>query len=131
MANENNKKYKLSIYLIKELYTEDAEIIPNIKSMNSYPISDENGDLAVLYIKTGYSSIPKWADFFSDIFDPKEIGLETKSARAVLVANIQNRKMCLTFGHAHFLLEPLAIIRNFGLKVSHHYELSTKQVLML
>lgn len=118
MANIDNKKYKLSIYLIKETYKEDAEIVPNIKTMNSYPITDAHGDLGTLYIKTGYSSIPKWADFFNDIFDPKEIGLETKSARAVLIANIQNRKMCLTFGHAHFLLEPLAIVRNFGLKVA-------------
>ena len=74
--------------------------------MTSYPITDGDGDLGALYIKTGYTSIPKWAELFGDIFDPKEIGLETKSARAVLIINIQNRKMCLTFGHAHFLLEP-------------------------
>ena len=26
--------------------------------------------------------------------------------------------MCLTFGHAHFLIDPLAIVRNFGLKIA-------------
>ncbi len=118
MPTLKDKKYKLSIYLIKESYTDNALIVPKSGAMNSYEINDEEGFLGKLYIKTDYTSVPKWADFFQDIFSPIDIGLITKSARAVLIVNINERKLCLTFGHAHFLVEPLAIVRNFGLKVA-------------
>ena len=118
MAASEDKKYKLSIYLIKESYTDDTQIVPKCGEMNPYEIIDEEGRLGTLYIKTNYESIPKWADFFSKIFSPEDIGLLTKSARAVFIVTINNRKLCLTFGHAHFLIEPLAIVRNFGLKVA-------------
>ena len=118
MPTSEDKKYKLSIYLIKESYTDDTQIVPKCGNMKSYKISDEEGNLGTLYIKTNYENIPKWADFFRDIFSPEDIGLVTKSARAVFIVTINNRKLCLTFGHAHFLIEPLAIVRNFGMKVA-------------
>ena len=118
MPSSEDKKYKLSIYLIKEPYTDDTQIVPKCGEMNSYEIPDEEGRLGTLYIKTNYVSIPKWADFFREIFSPEDIELITKSARAVLIITINNRKLCLTFGHAHFLIEPLAIVRNFGVKVA-------------
>jgi len=112
------KKYKLSVYLIKSSYLEDENIIPKLDEMTSYQIEDDIGVLGTLYIKTGYTSIPKWADLFSDLFSPQDIGLLTQSARAILIADVEGNKLCLTFGHAHFLIDPLAIIRNFGLKVA-------------
>jgi len=118
VPSSEDKKYKLSIYLIKESYTDDTQIVPKCKEMNSYEIPDEEGRLGTLYIKTNYVSVPKWADFFCDIFLPEDIGLATNSARAVFIVTINNRKLCLTFGHAHFLIEPLAIVRNFGMKVA-------------
>ena len=59
--------------------------------MNPYDINGEGGFLGILYIKTGHLMVPKWAVFFSDIFTPKKIGLETKSARAVLVVTLVSR----------------------------------------
>ena len=118
MPSSEDKKYKLSIYLIKESYTGDTQIVPKCGEMNSYEILDEEGRLGTLYIKTNYVSVPKWADFFCDIFLPEDIGLATKSARAVFIVTINDRRLCLTFGHAHFLIEPLAIVRNFGMKVA-------------
>lgn len=118
MPAPEDKKYKLSIYLIKESYTDDTRIIPKFGEMNSFEIQDDEGILGTLYIKTNYQSIPKWAEFFSDIFSPEEIGLSSRSARAVFIVTLLNRRLCLTFGHAHFLIEPLAIVRNFGMKVA-------------
>ena len=118
MPASEDKKYKLSIYLIKESYTDDTQIVPKCGEMNSYEIPDEEESLGTLYIKTNYESIPKWADLFRNIFSPEDIGLLTKSARAVFIVTINNRKLCLTFAHANFLIEPLAIVRNFGMKVA-------------
>jgi uncharacterized protein (TIGR04141 family) len=86
--------------------------------MNSYIIKDGNVELGNLYVETGYPSLPKWAGLFKSVLSKKDIDLTTKSARAVLVANVKHRKLCLTFGHAHFLINPLAVERNFGLKVA-------------
>ena len=118
MATEKDKKYNLSVYLIKESYVEDTSIVPNCGAMRSFNIQDGDGFLGALYIKTDYTNIPKWAEFFSDVFSPGDIGLFSKSARAVFVVTIGTRKMCLTFGHAHFLIELLSIVKNFGLKVA-------------
>lgn len=71
MPATENKKYKLAIYLIKESYTDDKQIVPECEEMNSYEIPDEEGRLGTLYIKTNYVSVPKWADFFCDIFYQK------------------------------------------------------------
>lgn len=118
MATTEDKKYKLSVYLIKETYTDDAKILPKISQMDSYEIKTGAVALGTLYLKANYTSVPKWAEFFSTLFNPKKIGLVTRSARAVLIANVGSRKLCLTFGHASFLIDPLAIVRNFGLRVA-------------
>ena len=118
MATEKVKKYNLSVYLIKESYVENNSIVPNCDTMRSFNIKDEEDSLGTLYIKTDYTNIPKWAEFFRDVFSPEDIGLFTRSARAVFVVTIGKSKMCLTFGHAHFLIEPLSIVKNFGLKVA-------------
>ncbi len=116
MAQE--KKRKLSIYLIKESYADDELIVPKSNGMLEYNITDDIGELGALYIKTDYETVPQWADFFAGLFKPDDINLKTKSARAVLILNIKNRKMCITFGHAQHLLEPLSVVKNFGLKVA-------------
>lgn len=118
MTDIERKKYKLSVYLAKKSFKVDADIIPKINEMDSYVVKDGKGTLGTLYIKTGYSSVPKWAELFGTILSGEDIDLTTKSARAVLIATVKHRQLCLTFGHAHFLINPLAIERNFGLKVA-------------
>ena len=118
MSSLEDRKYKLSIYLIKESYVDDDKIIPKCGGMASYDINNEEGIVGKLYIKTGHRTVPKWADFFRDVFNPCSIGLETKSSRAVLLVSVGERIFCLTFGHAHFLIDSLAVERNFGLKVA-------------
>jgi uncharacterized protein (TIGR04141 family) len=118
MSTKEEKKYKLSVYLAKKSFKKDADIITKIGDMGTYVVKDGKGELGVLYLQTGYPSVPKWADLFKSVLPKKELDLTTKSARAVLIANVKQRKFCLTFGHAHFLLNPLGIERNFGLKVA-------------
>jgi len=118
MPSLEDRKYKLSIYLIKESYEDDDQIIPKCGEMNPYDIDLGDGQTGKLYIKTGYRTEPKWAEFFRPVFNPRDIGLETRSSRAVLLVPVDGRIFCLTFGHAHFLIEPLAVERNFGLRVA-------------
>lgn len=118
MPSLEDRKYKLSIYLIKESYVDVDKIIPKFGEMKSYEINDNDGVLGKIYIKIGHKTVPKWADFFREVFNPSAIGLETKSSRAVLLVPVNNRIFCLTFGHAHFLIDPLVVERNFGLKVA-------------
>jgi len=118
MPSLEDRKYKLSIYLIKEAYADDDKIIPKCAEMGSYEINDAEGALGKLFIKTGHRTVPKWAEFFREVFDSRSIGLETKSSRAVLLVPVDERIFCLTFGHAHFLIDPFAVERNFGLKVA-------------
>ena len=69
MQNKDDKKYKLSVYLIKNSFHADAEIIPKAKELNPYEIQDSKGHLGTLYIKTDFASVPKWAEFFSSLIN--------------------------------------------------------------
>ena len=68
MATDKDKKYNLSVYLIKESHVENTSIVPNCEEMRSFDIQDGDGFLGKLYIKTDYTNIPKWAEFFRDVF---------------------------------------------------------------
>ncbi len=118
MTEKEEKKYKLSVYLAKKSFKDDAEIITKLASLNLFTIKDGKGELGILYVEAGYTSEPNWVGLFKGILSKKEIDLTTKSVRALLIANVKHRKLCLPFGHAHFLINPLAIERNFGLKVA-------------
>lgn len=118
MPSLEDRKYKLSIYLIKESYTHDDQIVPKCGEMAMHEVDLGDGLPGKLFIKTGYKTVPKWAEFFRPVFNPNEIGLETRSSRAVLIVSVDERMFCLTFGHANFLIEPLSVERNFGLKVA-------------
>jgi uncharacterized protein (TIGR04141 family) len=112
------KKQKLTIYLIKESYTELDKIIPKHASLKSLEVQDKDGKLGTLFISEGELISPTWVGFFGGAIEDAGIKPKNRSAKALLVTTDNNRTFCVTFGHAMHLIEPLAIERNFGLKVT-------------
>jgi len=117
MAN-SRKKYKLSIYLVKKDYKKLEHILTEIANTHKFSISDKKGNLGTLYVHKGFKTIPKWYDLFESILAGQNLKIYNISARALLLVNISGRRFCLSFGHAHYLINPMAIERNFGLKVA-------------
>jgi uncharacterized protein (TIGR04141 family) len=98
MTDKDDKKYKLSVYLAKESFKDDSEIMTKLAGIESYGIKDGKGELGILYVETGHPSVPKWVSLFNSVLSKKGVDLTTKSARAILIANVRKRKLCLTLG---------------------------------
>lgn len=105
-------KNKLSIYLVKEEFTEENEYIKE-----DYPC-DILSDIKSLYYKIGKSKCPGWVrSFFSDEEAYQEI-FKTLTTSAVLSVKVDNRIFLLTFGFGRSMINLDTVVDDFGLKVT-------------
>lgn len=106
---------KLSIYLIKEKYSEDSDILKN----DSYDAFEKHN--YTVYYDKSHITIPKWKEsFFGGEINDSEI--YTSNARAVVLykATIgvdSQRVFALTFGYGRNMIKDEVIEEAFGLKV--------------
>jgi uncharacterized protein (TIGR04141 family) len=116
---KDNRKEKLSIYLIKEGLTNPIAFL-KLDSCDP-PISFETGGInVVLYVKKDkIHGLPPWTNLF--ISTGKVSPEKFKSARSVgAVAQItrENRTFLLSFSSGFHLLNMDAVERDFGLRVT-------------
>lgn len=111
MGNKN----KLSIYLIKNGYSEDSDILKS----SSYD-AFKGHDYTVYYDKS-HITIPKWKESFfgGELYDSE---IYTSNARAVVLYRIaigidSQRIFALTFGYGRNMINDEVIEEAFGLKV--------------
>lgn len=113
------KKHKLTVFLIKEEYTELSSFLDINDSFTVIDV-EANGDrhIGKLIFKGGFKSKPSWVDIFTEVpgFDPRNIW--NVSSRALFALRHEERWFCFTFGHARHLIEEHAYERNFGLRVA-------------
>lgn len=109
-------KNKLSIYMIKKEFTDNAKII------EGYDRSIKIDRVGTLYINSSCISIPSWVNSFlaghittDDIF--------TANARAALIVDLcvnqtgEIKKFALTFGYGKNMLKENTVEERFGLRV--------------
>lgn len=61
---------------------------------------------------------PRWVGLFEECDEVDAGALAGKGVQGLLVLEIRERVMCVTFGHARHMIDQLSIERNFGLKVA-------------
>lgn len=109
MANKN----KLSIYLIKNEFVNDEDIIENYN--NSQIIED----VGTVYLGQSYANPPKWASsFLTDRVNTDK--LFVSNARAVLLVRIsreEQRTFAVVMGYGKNMLKDDVVEERFGLKV--------------
>ncbi len=112
---------KLTIYLIKDEYTNDVDIFKNVDDLSTEQI-DEVGNI---YYGESYIFSPTWLKkFFGSDFDNyiklngnNKLKIFSASAKAVLLVQVEGRLFAVTFGYGRTLLNPGVWEERFGLKV--------------
>lgn len=119
MKDEKPRKERLSIYLVKESFSQDGQLI-NLENANA-PISLARLEgMARLYIKREIPKDPPvWTKLFvADPNVPSDAFGRGNMVGAVAIVEHQERKFLLTFGSGHHLVKDEAIERDFGLRVT-------------
>lgn len=111
------KKNKLSIYLIKDEYADNDEVI--LKS--SKKVLGELDDIGAVYYAPSVTTVPKWLnDFYCGQVTDKKIF--TSNARVALITRVNvtediKKTFAITMGYGKNLLENDVVENDFGIKV--------------
>lgn len=119
----SSKSQRFNIFLLKE-GVDDAAAALSSKHQIGESVDEHRAKVGdsegTLYLKRPYPRKPGWLKYLTDesIVKADEIG-EPKNAStsAVLIFNVDDRLVALTFGYGRFLLDPEAYEDDFGLKV--------------
>ena len=112
-TNEKKKKNNLSIYLIKEEFTDFDKIVQDASVLETF------NDNKKAYYKSSCTDEPKWAKgFFKKSYDK----VFQANSRAVLLTRLEvaegvNRIFAVTFGYGKNLLVDDVCEEQFGLKI--------------
>src|SRR6266852_5086323 len=94
----------LNVFLVKKGIAEPRKIFKSVKTLEHYKISLGSNREGMLYVQKSRIQIPKWTRFFKAVLDPTKLGLKTASSAAILLVNIKERIIAVSFGHGRYLL---------------------------
>ena len=109
---------KLSIYLIKEEYSEHKSILKSLDQLCTVPIDG----IGIFYFRNSRNSKPSWLEsFFGPPLSDRE-ELFNSISRGILILSVsvesdQERIFAIPFGHGWTLLNPGVYEQRFGLKI--------------
>lgn len=117
MGSKDGKKARhLSIFLIKEDFSDPRIIIKN--SQSQFPLPIPGFDYSVLFVKSSNPEPPKWSSLFSPFLAYGQIGLAS-SICGVLLVKLQERYFAICFGQGgRFILREDVMEERFGLLVT-------------
>lgn len=112
---------KLSIYLIRENYCEDKDILKNFDTLQSISVED----IGVLYFGKSHTFPPLWLEnFFDSALDNTESkNLFSATSKAIFLTKVQvtenqERIFAIPFGYGWTFLNNGVYEERFGLKVT-------------
>jgi len=117
MTEEKNLAH-LSIFLIKDEFKQDYQIIKENDCNDPITIPISGCEKVKLYIKRTSGVSPKWASIFSNVIDLNLIGTTANISAAFLI-KISDKYFVLTFGQGgRFLIRDDVCEERFGLLVA-------------
>lgn len=119
MSNDQEKSIKsLCIYLLKEGRDSFKEYIKGKYSVASSKLKSAYGLDGEIFYPSTNSSSPRWKQDVQDLA-ASTIEIEDNSSnKAVLIAQIDDAIVAITYGYGRSLIKDEDIVRNFGLKVA-------------
>lgn len=114
----SKKVNKLSVYLIKNEFTDDAAILKDFDNLKSKSVPD----VGTIYFSESHTNAPSWVEkFFDGTLDAENIF--GASAKAVLMAEVlgpdKTKKIfAVPFGYGYAMLKPGTFEERFGLKMA-------------
>lgn len=119
MAPDGKKPtLNLTIYLAKTVYHSPTSLLKE-RENNLLNFRITSGGLAIgdLYVQTVTPRAPRWARYFRDHIDVRQLG-KVSSSSAVLIVNTKGRLYAITFGQGRYLLLSECWEERFGLIVA-------------
>lgn len=110
------RKYRLTVYLIKENCSCQSDILKDSSGLKQYAIKNHSKTEMPLYVKIPRANPPSWLHFFDGYIEQDLSDLFNSSNSAVLIVKHNQRYFAYTFGYGHSLLNPNYIEESFGLK---------------
>ncbi|HUT60594.1 MAG TPA: DUF6119 family protein, partial [Phycisphaerae bacterium] len=109
----------LRIFLIKQIYRSDEDILKFGEIEASFPLAKALSFSGALHVRRQHDAEPKWVEFVRPHVHVQGAlkGLYNAGTAAVLLINAANRKFAVTVGYGRNLLIPESWERDFGLKV--------------
>lgn len=107
----------LTVYLLKTAFTDPNHIIQTKRPLEEFGIKSGREVIGRLYVQRGRPKTPRWAKFFENHLDVRQLG-SVSSTAAVLLMNGKKRTFAITFGHGRHLLNPDSWEERFGLRVA-------------
>ncbi|MEW6363310.1 MAG: TIGR04141 family sporadically distributed protein [Acidobacteriota bacterium] len=110
------KQWPLSIYLLKQEFTEADKVVRLGRGAKSVVIGRGQGTMGTVFYRPSPSRPPRWVAFFGPHLESKRI--LCSGVAAVLIAEAADRLFALTFGTGRYLLNPGSFQEGFGLRAT-------------
>ena len=112
---EDDKKHKLTIYLIKENHEGIEKCLRNHKKCEHLEIEISGVSNAHLFLGKSPLHPPSWHEIFSEQIDWKKYRSQTIKG-LLYIQSKKGRWFAITFGYGKSYLDPFAFEENFGFK---------------
>jgi len=113
----SDKKFDLTIYLVKDEFQKIEDIVKPNAIYKEYPIRIGSEDIGTLLVSRSYSKHPRWATLFAGVVDTNLFG-KNQSTGALLIVKEQNRLFLFSFGQGRHIARTECIETNFGLRAA-------------
>jgi len=114
---KGRRKVDLTVYLAKEEFVEESDVIDSDKVQKQIPLQVDSVEIGQLYVAKSHSNLPRWASFFEGTVDTEEFG-RNQSTGALLVIEARKRLFLFCFGQGRHLANAECIQTNFGLRAA-------------
>jgi uncharacterized protein (TIGR04141 family) len=109
-------KHRLTLFLLKEDADLD-ECVRGAEATDSFHVSDVGVETDNLFVRAAGGTTPSWVGLLAPHADGSLTHVRNSSSAAILFIGAADRIFALTFGYGRHLLEPEAVVQDFGLKV--------------
>lgn len=117
-ALNEDKNFKLAIYLIKTSYLTFRKCLKAGISVDFYNFNDKIETEGIVVVGKTKVNQPNWREFLQGALEKKLPDLNNSSNRACVFFKINKRVFVIPFGYGKHLIKDEAIEREFGLRTT-------------
>jgi uncharacterized protein (TIGR04141 family) len=116
MPETENKTRHLNCFLVKEEYTEYADIMRDDVNYSEYSIRDDMDTSGLICVGSKSEKKPKWVELLDEATSTSIGELLNTSNRAVVFIQEKERIFAFTFGYGRYLMRDESLVYNFGFR---------------
>lgn len=109
---------RLTVFLLRDVKVCDDALAQDVKAeLMTSDLTEDSGLHGRFYVRKSFVRTPGWVKYVEPAVEGGVHGVQSASAAALLIVQVDGRTFALTFGYGRGFLNPARIERRFGLKV--------------